>query len=158
MPTSWTLELGGEHAPGERRIRGQGRSFNQGRCAGGMMTWSRRGRIRALGLRRPRRRARAYVAITGVVLALATHGPLAVQAGISGRAEVRQVEAGFRLGSDLLRLRVHLVTGQAVEYETRDLAEVERILDLVHVFSAQRTRLFAELDGNTLRAVHVSVP
>ena len=97
----------------------------------------------------------------GVALAalLATHRPAAGQAGLSGRVEVRQVEAGLRLGGDFLRLRVHLVTGQAVEYDTRDQAEIERILGFVRIYSnPNRPRMFVELEGNALKGLQVSVP
>lgn len=100
----------------------------------------------------------ACLLVGGVALSLVLHRPAAGQAGLSARSEVRQVEAGFPLGGDVLRLRVHLTTGQALEYETRDPAEAQRILELVRIFATQRTRLFVELDRNTLKAVHASVP
>jgi hypothetical protein len=105
------------------------------------------------------RRAPAWALVAALTALLAVHQPAAGQTGITGRLEVKQVETGFRLGSDALRLRVHLVNGQAVEYDTRDAAEIERVLDLVGVFAAPgRSRLFAEVEGNLLKGLQVSVP
>ena len=103
---------------------------------------------------------RAVWSLIGALAALlATHPEAAGQGGLAGRVEVRQVEAGFRLGGDALRVRVHLVSGQAVEYDTRDQAEIERILSFVRLFSSTtRSRLFAELEGNALKGLQVSVP
>jgi hypothetical protein len=106
-----------------------------------------------------RRQWAAWPLVGAVVLLLATRPEAAGQSGLGGRVEVRQVETGFRLGGDGLRLRVYLVSGQAVEYETRDQAEIERILGFVRIFSgSNRSRLFAELEGNALKGLQVSVP
>jgi hypothetical protein len=104
-------------------------------------------------------RATGWAVAVGLAGSLMMHQPAASQTGISGRVEVKQVEAGFRLGGDSLRVRVYLLSGQALEYGTRDPDEIERILRLIAVFSAPgRSRLFAELEGNTLRSLQVSVP
>jgi hypothetical protein len=106
-------------------------------------------------------RAKRVGVVAGVVLALSalalTRPPVAAQSGFSGRLEVRQVELAYRPGSDALRVRVHLISGMAVEHDARG-ADVDRILDMIRLFSPGRSHMFVELEADAIRSFQVSVP
>jgi hypothetical protein len=53
---------------------------------------------------------------------------------------------------------VHLVSGLAVEFDTRHADDVERVLDMALILAAGRARMFVELEGNEIQAFQVSVP
>jgi hypothetical protein len=78
--------------------------------------------------------------------------------GFYGRVEVKQVEAGYRLEGDSLKVRTHLVSGLAVDYDTRDALEIDRLLEMTQTFAAGRSRLFVDLEGGAIKAFQLSVP
>jgi hypothetical protein len=98
-------------------------------------------------------------AVCGLVLVALNAGRVAAQrAGFSGKIEVRQIEIGHALGRDTLKIRVHLISGLAVDHDTKNQTDIDRILTLARIFAEGRSKLFAELSGNELTALDVSVP
>ena len=99
--------------------------------------------------------------VAAVALALSAVLParpsVSAQGGFTGRLEVRQVEAAYRPGSDALRVRVHLVSGMAVEHDARG-PDVDRLLEMIRLFSPGRSHMFVELEANAIRSFQVSVP
>jgi hypothetical protein len=75
-----------------------------------------------------------------------------------GRMEVKQVEIGYRPADDGLRVRLHLVSGFAVDHESADPDAAERILAMTQVLASGRARMFVELHQGTVKAFQISVP
>jgi hypothetical protein len=94
-----------------------------------------------------------------VALAVAALAPLVVAASpMSGKAvvnkvEVKGLELGYRVGDAGLRVRLTLASHEAVEYNTDDPAEVERIVQLVQACGSSRARMFAEIERSSLRVI-----
>lgn len=78
--------------------------------------------------------------------------------GLGGKVEVRQIEQAYRLDGDLLKVRVHLVSGLAVDYETRDATDTSRILEMTRIYATGRARMLVEIEGGMIRAFHIAVP
>lgn len=103
------------------------------------------------------------VVMAGALLALAGEGASRAQEGtrpfgLGGKVEVRQIEEAYRLDAHSLKVRVHLISGLAVDYETRNTDDISRILEMTRIYATGRARMFAELEGGTIRAFHVAIP
>lgn len=104
-----------------------------------------------------------WAVMAGLLLALAAEGSSRAQEGtrpfgLGGKVEVRQIEEAYRLDSHSLKVRVHLVSALAVDYETRNTDDIARILDMTRIYATGRARMFVEIEGGTIRAFHVVVP
>jgi hypothetical protein len=73
---------------------------------------------------------------------------------------VRQVEAALVMETGTLKVRLTLATGEALDYEVRDEAMVDRVLKFIEVSTSAGMDLAAEVstDGKTLRALHLAPP
>lgn len=111
------------------------------------------------------RRRRSWPLLLAVPLAAATLGlsssrsaPATFQLGRQGRLQVRQLEMGYRLADDSLKIRAHLVTGMAVDYRTTDAADIDRILKFSELLASGRAQLFVEIEGDAVKAFDASIP
>jgi hypothetical protein len=79
------------------------------------------------------------------------------QRGVNKLA-VREVEAALVMDSGVLRIRLTLVTSEALDYEIRDERTITNVLRFIEVGSGSNARLAAEVstDGRTLRALHLA--
>lgn len=113
----------------------------------------------ANGGRRPAVWASVLAMATAFVVVshgMSTTGP---QAGrVTGKEDVVRIEAAYSPDKDALRIRAHLRSGLAVEYEVEDDTDARRILDMIHVFSGGRARMAVEMSEGSVRTLHVSVP
>jgi hypothetical protein len=90
-----------------------------------------------------------------VWLAAAPHAA----SGATNKIQVRQVELGYAVGQPGLKVRLGLVGGQAVEYQTGDAREADSVLQMVGMFLSGQAQMFAELDGNSVvRGVQIAGP
>ena len=78
--------------------------------------------------------------------------------GAINKVQVRQVELGYAVGQPGLKVRLGLVGGQAVEYQTWDAREADSVLLMVGMFLSGRAQMYAELDGNIVRGVQIAGP
>jgi hypothetical protein len=95
--------------------------------------------------------------VVAMVLGLLAGGPAArAQRGVN-KIGVRQVEAALVLDSGALRVRLTLITGEALDYEVRDQDTVTKVLKFIEVSASSSMDLAAEIstDGRTLRALHL---
>jgi hypothetical protein len=116
-----------------------------------------------MGRQRTGRARRRWATGLALGCALATwpaaSGRVAAQrAGFSGKIEVRQIEIGHQLNRESLKIRVTLITSMAVDHETKNDVDIQRIFAMARMFAEGRAKLFAELSGNELVALDVSVP
>jgi hypothetical protein len=74
----------------------------------------------------------------------------------SNKVEVRKVEYGLKLGSPGIAIRVTLQSGEAVEYRNEDPVEAAALMRMADLFVAGRVRMFAEVEGTTLRGLQVA--
>ena len=70
---------------------------------------------------------------------------------------VRQVEMGYRLGASSLRARLHLESGEAIEYELSRGTDVDYFFELTRVLSSGG-RMFAEVTDGELVSIQIAVP
>jgi hypothetical protein len=96
---------------------------------------------------------RMSAAVAACVVLFSVAVALDSGAAPANKVEVRRVEVGHVLGRPGLRVRLTLLSGQAVEYRTEDAVESAQALQMADVFFAGHARLFAELDGTTVVAV-----
>lgn len=104
-------------------------------------------------------RARLTTAVLVLLLLLA--GPAArAQRGYANKLPVRQVEAALNMETGVLKVRLTLATGEALDYEVRDEDMITKVLKFIEVTSATDLSLAAEVatDGKTLRALHLAPP
>ncbi len=79
--------------------------------------------------------------------------------GTSGTmVEVRQFEMACFPGKPGAKVRLTLVTGQAVEYRVEDSVEQETIGRLGAAFLGGGSRMFARVDGSSVLSVEVAGP
>jgi hypothetical protein len=90
-----------------------------------------------------------------LVLAVLPHETRSEPRG--NKLEVRLLEAAYRLESETLRVRVTLVTGEALEFEAKP-GSIEAILKMAEILGDKRGRMFAEVQEHTVRALQVAVP
>ena len=108
---------------------------------------------------------RAWLPVVAVALAAALLGAAsasspqaAFQLGRQGRLQVRQLEIGYRLADDSLKVRAHLVTGMAIDYRTSEAAETDRILKVTELLATGRAQVFVEIESDAIEAFDVLVP
>lgn len=91
-----------------------------------------------------------------VVAVLVLVGPSA-RAQRVNKVPVRHVEAALILDSGVLRVRLTLATGEALDYDVRDDSTITRVLKFIEIAAASRMSLAAEVatDGRTVRALHL---
>ena len=99
-----------------------------------------------------------FVAALTLSAAASRAGATPGQVSTLGRAEVDRIELGYRPADDGLRVRVHLVSGLAVEHETVDPDDVERILAMAQIFASGRAKMFVEVREGAIEAFQLSVP
>ena len=94
--------------------------------------------------------------MAAVVVGLVLTGP-AARAQRVNKIPVRHVEAALVLDSGLLRVRLTLATGEALDYDVRDDATITRALKFIEISATSRMGLAAEVstDGRTIRALHL---
>jgi len=99
-------------------------------------------------------RPRLTVAV--LVLGLSLTGPSA-HAQRTNKMPVRHVEAALVLDTGALKVRLTLVSGEALDYEVRDEATIDKVLKLIAVSAESTMSLAAEIstDGHTLKALHL---
>jgi hypothetical protein len=102
----------------------------------------------------PARRA----ALTLAALALWPAGRGETEPQIVSRLAVRRMEMAHRLGGSSLLVRLHLETGQAMDFETSEPLTVDSLLAMAQAFASQGAHLFAEIENNRVRGVQISVP
>jgi hypothetical protein len=93
-----------------------------------------------------------------VVLLLCLAAPTArAQRGFVNKMPVRHVEAALVLDTGALKIRLTLTTGEALDYELRDEALIDKVLKFIDVSAGSNMGLAAEIatDGRTLRALHL---
>jgi hypothetical protein len=79
--------------------------------------------------------------------------------GSTSKIEVKLVELASPAGQSGVRLRLTLVSGQAIEYVPEDAREADVVLRMTEMFVGGRARMFAEIDGsNVVRAVQIAGP
>jgi hypothetical protein len=74
------------------------------------------------------------------------------------KLEVRTVDVGHVLGQAGVKVRLTLSNREAVEYRTEDAAETEAVLHMTDMFLRGTNRMFAEVEGSSVRAIQVSGP
>jgi hypothetical protein len=91
-----------------------------------------------------------------VVAVLVLVGPSA-RAQRVNKVPVRHVEAALILDSGVLRVRLTLATGEALDYDVRDDSAITRVLKFIEIAAGSRMSLAAEVatDGHTVRALHL---
>ena len=100
----------------------------------------------------------SLVAFVVAVLLVASPRPLSSEPTVN-KTLVRQLDLGYRLEDGGLKIRATLVTGQAVEYETRDAGTIDALLRIAELHASRHGRLFAEvLSDGRFRGLDVSVP
>ena len=95
------------------------------------------------------------------VLLLSLVAPAArAQRGYANKLPVRQVEAALNMETGALKVRLTLVTGEALDYEVRDEDLISKVLKFIEVSAGTDRALAAEVatDGRTLRALHLAPP
>lgn len=99
--------------------------------------------------------------LTAVVVAgLMSCAIPAARAQRVNKMPVRHAEAALALDTGVLKIRLTLETGQALDYEVRDEPLLTRVLKFLEISADGRTGLAAEIatDGHTLRALHLVPP
>jgi hypothetical protein len=102
---------------------------------------------------------RPRLTAAAVVLLLSLSAPaVRAQRGFVNKMPVRSVEAALVMETGTLRVRLTLTTGEALDYEVRDEAMIDRVLKFIEVSSGSGMSLAAEVatDGRTLRALHLA--
>ena len=97
------------------------------------------------------------IVVVALALGLLLSGPsVRAQRGVN-KIPVRHVEAALVLDNGALRMRLTLVTGEALDYEVRDQDTVTKVLKFIEVSAESSMELAAEIstDGRTLRALHL---
>jgi hypothetical protein len=94
----------------------------------------------------------------GLAIGLWLATPRAARGGVASKVEVRRLDIGHSMGRAGLKIRLALASGEALEYQTDDAASADAILRLADMFLAGRARMFAEVEGGTVRAVSLSGP
>jgi hypothetical protein len=98
------------------------------------------------------------IAGLGVAVCLWLATPHAARGGTASKVEVRRLDIGHSMGRAGLKVRLALASGESLDYQTDDAAEADAILRLADMFVASRARMFAEVEGTTVRAVSLSGP
>lgn len=93
--------------------------------------------------------------VPALVVCLTTPAATAVAEGVNKLA-IRQAEAAFVIATGALKVRLTLVTGQALDYEFTDPERIGPLLKFIEI-AANGGFLSAEIstDGKTLRALHI---
>src|SRR5262245_45370963 len=78
--------------------------------------------------------------------------------GYANKLPVRQVEAALVMETGTLKVRLTLATNEALDYEVRDEAMIDRVLRFIEVSSSAGLDLAAEVstEGKKLRALHLA--
>ena len=106
----------------------------------------------------PRRRAALTLAALASSLALWPAGRGETEPQIVSRIAVRRMEMAHRLGGSSLLVRLHLETGQAMDFEASEPLAVDSLLAMAQAFASRGAQLFAEVENNRVRGVQLSVP
>jgi hypothetical protein len=107
---------------------------------------------------RPRTSWALVLAILGgTIFGVSSGAAPRVELGRQG-VQVRQLEMGYRLTDDSLRIRTHLVTGMAVEYRTTKAEEIDRILKFSDLLASGRAQLFVEIEATRSKRSTLQFP
>ncbi len=99
------------------------------------------------------------VIIAFLLLALfLSPGTSRVRADISGYSQVVMLEVKYQPGNELLTARVHLASGTALTHQAKSEKESAMLLGIAQVLSGRGTRLFVDLEKDTIKSFQVSVP
>lgn len=77
---------------------------------------------------------------------------------VVNKIAVRRVELAQRLEASSLAVRLHLETGQAVDFEVSAPFAVDSILAMTQAFATRGAHLFAEIENTRVRALQIAVP
>jgi hypothetical protein len=101
---------------------------------------------------------RRVLMAAAVSLGLLIIGPATRAQPRTNKISVRQVEAALVMDSGALKVRLTLVTGEALDYEIKDDGAVTNVLKFIEVSANGNMQLAAEIstDGHTLRALHLA--
>jgi hypothetical protein len=100
---------------------------------------------------------RGAILAAGAILATSLLAPTRA-ATITNKVEVQRVDVGHVLGQPGVKVRLTLQTREALEYRIEDAAETASVLAMVEIFLRGNVRMFAEVEGSTVRAVQLSGP
>ena len=101
---------------------------------------------------------RRVLVVAAISLGLSITGPATRAQPRTNKIGVRQVEAALVMDSGALKVRLTLVTGEALDYEIKDDGAVTNVLKFIEVSANGNMQLAAEIstDGHTLRALHLA--
>jgi hypothetical protein len=74
------------------------------------------------------------------------------------RIEVREFEMAYTAGKAGVTIRLTLATGRVVEHRVDAAAEVETVARLGAMFVVGRTRMFADVENETVLGLQVAGP
>lgn len=101
---------------------------------------------------------RRVLVVAMLSLGLLIAGPATRAQPRTNKIGVRQVEAALVMDSGALKVRLTLVTGEALDYEIKDDGTITNVLKFIEVSASGNMQLAAEIstDGHTLRALHLA--
>jgi hypothetical protein len=73
------------------------------------------------------------------------------------KLEVKGIEIAHRLGAPGIKVRLTMISREAVEFSTEEPVEVQSTLQMAEIFGSGRGKMFAEVEGRVVRALHVAV-
>ncbi len=95
--------------------------------------------------------------VLAAALCLGVQAAGAAGLGLEGRVAVGRLEMAYLPEDGLLRVRAHLVSGMAVDYETSSEAAIRTLLDMAEVVGGGRARLYVELQKDRIRSFQLEV-
>jgi len=104
------------------------------------------------------KRAAFVLAALGAALSVRPVRPAPTEPQLVNKLAVRRVEIAQRLDASSLAVRLHLETGQAVDFEVSEPFAVDSLRAMTQAFASRGAHLFAEMENGRVRAVHISVP
>ena len=102
-------------------------------------------------------RVTVILLVSALALAAGASRPTGVRAA-ANRVEVRQFEMAYYPGRSGVRVRLTLLTGEALEFRVDDPVEMDTIQRLGAMFVGGGTRMLVDVDGKSVLSVQIAGP